>query len=174
MQSWDLSPHFLPQQAAKAQAESASTQKAEREVTRMVVLMVMGFLVCWMPYASFALWVVNNRGQTFDLRFASIPSVFSKSSAVYNPVIYVLLNKQVSWMQRHVETHYRCVQKKKLILKCTCLSVPIMHDEDAGDGRRWWWRVVDIVSDWSFQSWTCLDWTSRPSTSLPLMIVDCK
>ncbi|KAG7495414.1 short wavelength-sensitive 2A opsin [Solea senegalensis] len=40
--------------AAKAQAESASTQKAEREVTKMVVIMVMGFLVCWLPYASFA------------------------------------------------------------------------------------------------------------------------
>ncbi|CAL9704286.1 unnamed protein product [Knipowitschia caucasica] len=80
--------------AAKAQADSASTQKAEREVTRMVVIMVFGFLVCWLPYASFALWVVNNRGQTFDLRFATIPSVFSKGSAVYNPVIYILLNKQ--------------------------------------------------------------------------------
>lgn len=44
----------LSQQAAKAQAESASTQKAEREVTRMVFLMVLGFLVCWLPYASFA------------------------------------------------------------------------------------------------------------------------
>uniref|UniRef100_A0A8D3BVU5 Opsin 1 (cone pigments), short-wave-sensitive 2 n=1 Tax=Scophthalmus maximus TaxID=52904 RepID=A0A8D3BVU5_SCOMX len=46
-----------------AQAESSSTQKAEREVSRMVVVVVMGFLVCWTPYASFALWVVNNRGQ---------------------------------------------------------------------------------------------------------------
>nr|AJD38895.1 short-wavelength sensitive opsin 2A beta [Signigobius biocellatus] len=80
--------------AAKAQAESASTQKAEREVTRMVVVMVVGFLVCWLPYASFALWMVNNRGETFDLRMATIPSVFSKSSAVYNPVIYIVLNKQ--------------------------------------------------------------------------------
>ncbi|XP_030274448.1 blue-sensitive opsin-like [Sparus aurata] len=80
--------------AAKAQAESASTQKAEREVTRMVVVMVLGFLVCWTPYTAYSLWVVNNRGQTFDLRFASIPAIFSKSSAVYNPVIYVLLNKQ--------------------------------------------------------------------------------
>nr|QCB20250.1 short-wavelength sensitive opsin [Pterapogon cf. mirifica ML-2019] len=80
--------------AARAQAESASTQKAEKEVTRMVVVMVVGFLVCWLPYASFALWIVNNRGQSFDLRFATIPSVFSKSSAVYNPVIYILLNKQ--------------------------------------------------------------------------------
>ncbi|KAJ3602005.1 hypothetical protein NHX12_029766 [Muraenolepis orangiensis] len=80
--------------AAKAQAESVSTQKAEREVTRMVVIMVIGFLVCWMPYASFAMWVVNNRGQTFDLRLATIPSCFSKASTVYNPIIYILLNKQ--------------------------------------------------------------------------------
>ncbi|XP_075951839.1 blue-sensitive opsin-like [Anarhichas minor] len=85
---------FTLKMAAKAQAESASTQKAEREVTRMVVLMVMGFLVCWLPYASFALWVVNNRGQTFDLRLATIPSCLSKGSAVYNPIIYVVFNKQ--------------------------------------------------------------------------------
>uniref|UniRef100_A0A3Q3J746 G-protein coupled receptors family 1 profile domain-containing protein n=1 Tax=Monopterus albus TaxID=43700 RepID=A0A3Q3J746_MONAL len=80
--------------AAKAQADSASTQKAEKEVTRMVIIMVMGFLVCWVPYASFALWIVNNRGTTFDLRLATIPSCFSKASTVYNPVIYVIFNKQ--------------------------------------------------------------------------------
>nr|AJD38896.1 short-wavelength sensitive opsin 2B [Labroides dimidiatus]AMB42900.1 Short wavelength sensitive 2B [Labroides dimidiatus] len=85
---------LLMKSAAKAQAESASTQKAEKEVTRMVVVMVIGFLVCWSPYAIFALWVVNNRGQTFDLRMATIPSCLSKASTVYNPMIYILLNKQ--------------------------------------------------------------------------------
>ncbi|CAL9704284.1 unnamed protein product [Knipowitschia caucasica] len=85
---------FTLKSAAKAQAESASTQRAEREVSRMVVIMVLGFLVCWMPYASFALWVINNRGETFDLRLATIPSCFSKASTVYNPMIYILLNKQ--------------------------------------------------------------------------------
>nr|AMB42904.1 Short wavelength sensitive 2B [Halichoeres chloropterus] len=85
---------FLMKSAAKAQAESASTQKAEKEVTRMVIVMVIGFLVCWAPYTIFALWVVNNRGQTFDLRLATIPSCVSKASTVYNPMIYILLNKQ--------------------------------------------------------------------------------
>lgn len=61
----------------------------------MVVVMIFGFLVCWMPYAIFALWAVNNRGTPFDLRLATIPSCFSKASTVYNPVIYVVLNKQV-------------------------------------------------------------------------------
>ncbi|KAJ6654538.1 hypothetical protein lerEdw1_006845 [Lerista edwardsae] len=79
---------------AKQQEQSATTQKAEREVTKMVVVMVMGFLVCWLPYASFALWIVTHRGEPFDVSLASIPSVFSKASTVYNPVIYVFMNKQ--------------------------------------------------------------------------------
>lgn len=61
----------------------------------MVVVMVLGFLVCYLPYASFAVWVVNNRGQPFDLRLATIPSCVSKASTVYNPFIYIFLNKQV-------------------------------------------------------------------------------
>ncbi|KAG7477489.1 hypothetical protein MATL_G00070160 [Megalops atlanticus] len=85
---------FTLKSAAKAQEQSASTQKAEREVTKMVVVMVLGFLVCWLPYTSFALWVVFNRGEPFDLRLASIPSCFSKASTVYNPIIYVFMNKQ--------------------------------------------------------------------------------
>ncbi|XP_028853643.1 opsin-1, short-wave-sensitive 2 [Denticeps clupeoides] len=85
---------FTMKAAAKAQADSASTQKAEREVTKMVIVMVLGFMVCWFPYAGFALWIISNRGQAFDLRLATIPSVLSKSSTVYNPVIYILMNKQ--------------------------------------------------------------------------------
>ncbi|KAJ8358790.1 hypothetical protein SKAU_G00153150 [Synaphobranchus kaupii] len=71
---------FTLKSAAKAQEQSASTQKAEREVTKMVVVMVLGLLVCWLPYASFALWAVLNRGNSFDLRLATIPSCFSKAS----------------------------------------------------------------------------------------------
>lgn len=61
----------------------------------MVVVMIFGFLVCYLPYTIFALWIVNNRGTPFDLRLATIPSCLSKASTVYNPVIYVVLNKQV-------------------------------------------------------------------------------
>nr|ABS89282.1 SWS2 opsin [Neoceratodus forsteri] len=79
---------------AKQQEQSASTQKAEREVTKMVVVMVLGFLVCWLPYTVFSLWVVTHRGESFELALGSIPAVFSKSSTVYNPLIYVFMNKQ--------------------------------------------------------------------------------
>ncbi|XP_041092024.1 green-sensitive opsin-like [Polyodon spathula] len=81
-------------EAAAAQQESATTQKAEREVTRMVILMVIGFLMAWTPYASVAFWIFLNQGADFSATLMTIPAFFSKSSALYNPIIYVLLNKQ--------------------------------------------------------------------------------
>ncbi|XP_074506949.1 green-sensitive opsin-like [Sebastes fasciatus] len=80
--------------AAAQQQESESTQKAEREVTRMCILMVLGFLVAWTPYASFAAWIFFNKGAAFSATAMAIPAFFSKSSALFNPVIYVLMNKQ--------------------------------------------------------------------------------
>nr|BBA85521.1 green opsin [Sardinops melanostictus] len=80
--------------AAAAQQESASTQKAEKEVTRMCVLMVVGFLVAWTPYATVAAWIFFNKGAPFTAQFMAIPAFLSKSSSIFNPCIYVLLNKQ--------------------------------------------------------------------------------
>ncbi|XP_063071550.1 green-sensitive opsin-3-like [Engraulis encrasicolus] len=80
--------------AAAQQQDSESTQKAEREVTRMCVLMVLGFLVAWVPYASFAAWIFFNRGAAFSGAAMAIPSFFSKSSALFNPIIYIVMNKQ--------------------------------------------------------------------------------
>jgi len=62
----------------------------------MVVLMVLGFLFAWVPYASFAAWIFLNRGAAFSAQSMAIPAFFSKTSALFNPIIYVLLNKQVS------------------------------------------------------------------------------
>ncbi|XP_074538645.1 green-sensitive opsin-like [Halichoeres trimaculatus] len=80
--------------AAAQQQESESTQKAEREVTRMCVLMVLGFLVAWTPYASFAAWIFFNKGAAFSAVAMAVPAFFSKASALFNPIIYVLMNKQ--------------------------------------------------------------------------------
>nr|XP_001502785.1 short-wave-sensitive opsin 1 [Equus caballus] len=79
---------------AAQQQESATTQKAEREVSRMVVVMVGSFCVCYVPYAALAMYMVNNPNHGLDLRFVTIPAFFSKSSCVYNPIIYCFMNKQ--------------------------------------------------------------------------------
>ena len=82
-------------QAAAQQQESDTTQQAEREVTRMVIAMVMAFLICWLPYTTFALVVATNKDITIQPALASLPSYFSKTATVYNPIIYVFMNKQV-------------------------------------------------------------------------------
>ncbi|XP_068121457.1 pinopsin-like [Hyperolius riggenbachi] len=79
---------------AAQQKESETTQRAEREVTRMVIAMVLAFLVCWLPYAAFAMVTATNKDIVIDPMLASMPSYFSKTATVYNPVIYVFMNKQ--------------------------------------------------------------------------------
>nr|AMD82567.1 ultra-violet sensitive visual pigment [Hypsiglena jani] len=79
---------------AAQQQESATTQKAEREVSRMVVVMVASFCICYVPYAALAMYMVNNPHHGLDLRLVTIPAFFSKSSCVYNPIIYCFMNKQ--------------------------------------------------------------------------------
>ncbi|KAM8819696.1 short-wave-sensitive opsin 1 [Eudromia elegans] len=79
---------------AAQQQESATTQKAEREVSRMVVVMVGSFCVCYVPYAALAMYMVNQREHGLDLRLVTVPALFSKSACVYNPVIYCFMNKQ--------------------------------------------------------------------------------
>ncbi|XP_053130474.1 pinopsin-like isoform X2 [Hemicordylus capensis] len=79
---------------AAQQKQLETTQRAEREVTRMVVTMVLAFLVCWLPYATFALVVATSQDLRIQPSLASLPSYFSKTATVYNPVIYVFMNKQ--------------------------------------------------------------------------------
>uniref|UniRef100_A0A8C5ST57 Opsin 1, short wave sensitive n=1 Tax=Laticauda laticaudata TaxID=8630 RepID=A0A8C5ST57_LATLA len=85
---------------AAQQQESATTQKAEREVSRMVVVMVGSFCTCYIPYAALAMYMVNNPQHNLDLRLVTIPAFFSKSSCVYNPIIYCFMNKQVSMSEK--------------------------------------------------------------------------
>ncbi|CAL8325317.1 unnamed protein product [Merluccius merluccius] len=81
-------------EAAAAQQESETTQRAEREVSRMVVLMVVGFLVCWLPYASVAWYIFTHQGSIFGPVFMTLPAFFAKAAAIYNPMIYICMNKQ--------------------------------------------------------------------------------
>ncbi|KAG8513829.1 Long-wave-sensitive opsin 1 [Galemys pyrenaicus] len=79
---------------AKQQKECESTQKAEREVTRMVVVMVLAYCACWGPYTVFACFAAAHPGYAFHPLLAALPAYFAKSATIYNPVIYVFMNRQ--------------------------------------------------------------------------------
>uniref|UniRef100_A0A671MYF0 Opsin 1 (cone pigments), short-wave-sensitive 1 n=1 Tax=Sinocyclocheilus anshuiensis TaxID=1608454 RepID=A0A671MYF0_9TELE len=79
---------------AGQQAESASTQKAEKEVSRVVIVMVGSYIVCYGPYAISAMCFDYADDANKDYRLVAIPALFLKSSCMYNPLIYTFLNKQ--------------------------------------------------------------------------------
>ncbi|NXL61414.1 OPSP protein, partial [Chordeiles acutipennis] len=70
----------------------------EQRILIMVVVMVICFLLCWLPYATVALIATFGKPGLITPAASIIPSLLAKSSTVYNPIIYIFLNKQVSKM----------------------------------------------------------------------------
>lgn len=62
----------------------------------MVVSMVTGYLLCWMPYGVVAMLASFGRPGLVSPAASLIPSLLAKTSTVLNPIIYVLLNHQVT------------------------------------------------------------------------------
>lgn len=88
----------------KLQVSAAgSTIRVEVQVARMVVVMVLAFLVSWLPYAAMSLVVIMNSSVYIDPVIATIPVYLAKSSNVYNPIIYIFMNKQV--ILHHIHFH---------------------------------------------------------------------
>ncbi|XP_064519523.1 opsin-VA-like [Pseudopipra pipra] len=79
---------------SETQGRLRTTRRPERQVTRMVVVMIIAFLICWMPYAAFSILVTADPSIELDPCLAAIPAFFSKTATVYNPIIYVFMNKQ--------------------------------------------------------------------------------
>ncbi|CAN9501190.1 unnamed protein product [Ophioblennius macclurei] len=74
----------------------SSSEWREGRVLLMVVAMVTGYLLCWMPYGVVAMLASFGRPGMVPPAASLIPSLLAKSSTVLNPVIYVLLNNQFS------------------------------------------------------------------------------
>lgn len=73
-------PYFVSQVTKLQVAEGRSTNRMELRVARMVVLMVLAFLLTWLPYASMAL--VMDSTLYINPITATIPVYLAKSSTV--------------------------------------------------------------------------------------------
>lgn len=89
----------------------------------MVIIMVIAFLICWVPYASVAFYIFTNQGSDFGPIFMTIPAFFAKSSSIYNPVIYIVMNKQVTG--RMPGNLLFCVLLCSSLQRVTHLEVPV-------------------------------------------------
>ena len=61
----------------------------------MVALMVLAFLVAWLPYAALALTVMLDPSLYISPQIATVPVFLAKSSTMFNPIIYIFMNRQV-------------------------------------------------------------------------------
>ncbi|XP_037643425.1 vertebrate ancient opsin-like [Sebastes umbrosus] len=78
----------------------STSRKREQRVLFMVVIMVICYLLCWLPYGIMALLATFGPPGLVTPVVSIVPSVLAKTSTVINPVIYVFMNKQF----------YRCFQ----------------------------------------------------------------
>ncbi|XP_041656732.1 pinopsin-like [Cheilinus undulatus] len=89
-----LAARAVTRQATRVNRSSA--EQREGRVLLMVVSMVTGYLLCWMPYGVMAMLSSFGRPGLVSPGARLIPSLLAKTSTVLNPFIYVLLNNQFS------------------------------------------------------------------------------
>ncbi|KAL9966912.1 hypothetical protein ACROYT_G025052 [Oculina patagonica] len=69
--------------------------RAESKTSRMAFIMSFCFIFAWTPYAVVSLYaIIKVPGPIISPLVASLPALFAKSAACYNPVIYFLLFKK--------------------------------------------------------------------------------
>lgn len=74
---------------------SLVTRRREQRVLVMVVVMVMCYLGCWLPYGVAALLATFGPPDLLTPEASITPSLLAKCSTIINPFIYIFMNKQV-------------------------------------------------------------------------------
>ena len=80
---------------AKAASATKSSEKAEKAIAKMSFIMVSLYLVAWSPYAIVSMMAAFGPPGTVTNGMAALPALFAKSACIYNPIIYIGMNKAV-------------------------------------------------------------------------------
>uniref|UniRef100_A0A8C4RWD3 Opsin 8, group member b n=1 Tax=Erpetoichthys calabaricus TaxID=27687 RepID=A0A8C4RWD3_ERPCA len=62
--------------------------KLERRLTAIAILVSLGFIGCWAPYATVSFWSMFRSSDSIPPLVSLLPCLFAKSSTAYNPIIY--------------------------------------------------------------------------------------
>ena len=62
--------------------------RARTRTAKMFVMMVLGFFIGWTPYAVVSLYAVAGGADHISPALAAVPAMFTKTTIVYNPIIY--------------------------------------------------------------------------------------
>ena len=72
----------------------AIASRREKSATKTILLMTLAFFVCWLPYAVLCLF--SMAGGQGPASIFVLPILFAKSSIVWNPLLYIFCNDEVS------------------------------------------------------------------------------
>ena len=81
------------------------------------------FWCCWFPYAVATFWAAFGNPDTVPLVVTAIPAAAAKTQVVWNPLLYVITNKQFR------RSFYE-------ILPCTGLREMLLKQEEKGQGSK--------------------------------------
>ncbi|XP_078077570.1 teleost multiple tissue opsin 2b [Mustelus asterias] len=71
-----------------------AARRREYHVLFMVITTVVCFLLCWLPYGLMALIATFGKPDQITPAARILPAILAKCSTVYNPIIYIVMNKQ--------------------------------------------------------------------------------
>jgi hypothetical protein len=80
----------------KVSRSSSICFKREVKLIKMVALIVIMFIIAWLPYAIVALVAQfgSNIERYINPFTTTLPALFAKTSSIYNPLIYTISNKE--------------------------------------------------------------------------------
>ncbi|KAF3694709.1 Vertebrate ancient opsin [Channa argus] len=76
-----------------------AARRREYHILFMVLTTAACYMLCWMPYGVVAMMATFGPPGIISPVASVVPSLLAKSSTVFNPLIYILMNKQVSQRQ---------------------------------------------------------------------------
>ncbi|KAM9002953.1 opsin-5 [Sarcophilus harrisii] len=64
----------------------------EMKLTKVAMLICAGFLIAWIPYAVVSVWSAFGQPDSIPVQFSVVPTLLAKSAAMYNPIIYQVID----------------------------------------------------------------------------------
>ncbi|XP_053571849.1 opsin-5-like [Bombina bombina] len=87
-------------------------------IVKLSIAVCIGFFIAWSPYAAIALWAAFGSIDDIPPLVFAVPSVFAKSSTIYNPAIYLFLKPHFN----NIVVRYFTVLQRYCLTSCLCLD----------------------------------------------------
>ncbi|XP_031722080.1 opsin 8, group member b [Anarrhichthys ocellatus] len=80
--------------------------KRHRRLLVIAVVISLGFIVCWSPYAIVSMWSILQDSSSIPPEVSLLPCLFAKSSTVYNPLIYYIFSQRFRKEVKQLWLHF--------------------------------------------------------------------